>query len=284
MSLEIHRQGGAHRREAGMHLAADSPAVGARDQVVGQQSRLGTNLIEVFGDRQRVPHRHALMAQAGHEDRRRQQQDFGTRRRIFGRHQHFLELQAREPGQQPAAQRPGRIGLAADGQRGLRHHASSAPRASARCIVCSIGGGCRIAKHPCGARRGTSPRPHHATGSGAWPVEAPLAALPLPCLSCHSPRASGVPSSIIGGIYIAAHYDYMRRGAMPRRKSSNALSGLPDLRGHDAAGLLPGGYRRHADRRLSRRRRMRTVEIRPRRLRGAGAGPPDPLPAAVRHS
>ncbi len=204
MSLEVHRQGGAHRREARMHLATDGTAVGARDQIVGQQSRLGTNLIEVFGDRQRVPHRHALMAQAGHEDRRRQQQDLGARRRIFRRHQHFLELQAREPGQQPAAQRPGRIGLAADGQRGLRHHASSAPRASARCIVCSIGGGCRIAKHPRGARRGTSPRPPRATGCGAWPAQASLAALFPPRLLCHSPRASRVPLNDRWHIYCGA--------------------------------------------------------------------------------
>ena len=59
--------------------------------------------------------------QARHQDRRRQQQDLLARVGVVGRHDHLLELEPGELRQQPAAQRPRRIVLAADGQRGLGH-------------------------------------------------------------------------------------------------------------------------------------------------------------------
>jgi hypothetical protein len=71
-----------------------------------QQADVRHHLVEVFRDRQRVPDRGALVPQARHQDRRRQQQDFGPCRGVVGGGNGLLERQAGEFCQQPAAQRP----------------------------------------------------------------------------------------------------------------------------------------------------------------------------------
>ena len=123
-ALEVHRQRRAKAGEARMHLAADRAAMRARRRVGGQQPGLRLDLVQVLGDRQRVPHLDALVGQARHQDRRRQQQDFLARIGVVGRNHHLLELEAGEPRQQPAAQRPRRVVLAADRKRGLGHAAA----------------------------------------------------------------------------------------------------------------------------------------------------------------
>ena len=72
-----------------------------------QQARFWGNFVEEFADRQRVPHLDSLIGQAGHENARRQQQDFGARVGVVGRDDRFVEIDAGELGHQPAAQRPG---------------------------------------------------------------------------------------------------------------------------------------------------------------------------------
>ena len=95
----------------------------AQNAVIRQQPGVRPDLVEILGDRQRVPYRGAVVPQARHQDRRRQQQDFGPRRRIVRRGDDLVELQPGKLRQQPAAQRPGRIVLAADGQCRFRHMA-----------------------------------------------------------------------------------------------------------------------------------------------------------------
>ena len=111
-----------------MHLAGDRAAAGARHAVAGIHAGVGTHLVQVLGDRQRVPHRHPVMHQAGHADRRGTQQQFGPRAGIVGCDHLLLEVQPRQPGEQKAAQRPRRVVLAADQKRCARHVASSLDR------------------------------------------------------------------------------------------------------------------------------------------------------------
>ncbi len=61
------------------------------------------------------------MLQAGHQERRRQQQQLGPGVGIVERHRHLLELEAAQPAHQPPPQTPGRVVLAGDGERGLGH-------------------------------------------------------------------------------------------------------------------------------------------------------------------
>ena len=112
--LEVHRQRRAQVREAGVHLAADRAAVRAGDAVGGQQAGLRADLVQVLGDRQRVPDLAPSCDEAGHADRRREQQQLLARVGVVGRDHHLVELEAGEARQQPAAQRPGRIVLAAE--------------------------------------------------------------------------------------------------------------------------------------------------------------------------
>ena len=82
---------------------------------------LGVALVEVFGDGQRVPDLHAALRQAGHQDRGREQQDLRARAGVVARNLLLVEVQPGEAAQQPAAQRPGRVVLAAEGERCLGH-------------------------------------------------------------------------------------------------------------------------------------------------------------------
>ena len=107
----------------GMDFTADRAAMRPQNAVIRQKPGIRLDLVEILGDRQRIPYGGALVAQARHQDRRRQQQDFGPRRGIVGRGDDLVELQPGKLRQQPAAQRPGRIVLAADGQCRFRHMA-----------------------------------------------------------------------------------------------------------------------------------------------------------------
>jgi hypothetical protein len=103
-----------------VHLAADGPAVRARGAIRGQQAAVGDDLGEVLADRERVPHLDAIVRQARHPDARRQQQDLLTRVGIVRTDDHLIEREPGEARHQPTAQRPGRIVLAAEGQRRFR--------------------------------------------------------------------------------------------------------------------------------------------------------------------
>src|SRR3954464_5327485 len=104
-----------------MHLTADRATVRTRDAIAREQTGFRYQLVQILSDRQRIPHRGALMAQARHEKRRRQQQQLRTRRGIVARQNDFGEIQVRQLAKQPAAQRPGRVVPAAESESGLRH-------------------------------------------------------------------------------------------------------------------------------------------------------------------
>ena len=55
VALEVHRQRRAQAGEARVHLAADRAAMRARHAVGRQQAGVGLDLVQVLGDRQRVP-------------------------------------------------------------------------------------------------------------------------------------------------------------------------------------------------------------------------------------
>ena len=99
-----------------MHLAADRAAMRARGAVLRQQAGLGHGLVEIFRDRQRVPDLDAVMGQARHQERGRQQQQFGAGRGIVAGDRLLLEIEPGHLAQQPAAQRPGAVVLAGDGE------------------------------------------------------------------------------------------------------------------------------------------------------------------------
>ena len=82
--------------------------------IFGQEARFWRDFVQELADRQRVPHPHALVGEAGHEDRGREQQDFRPRVSVAGGDDHLVEVDFGELGHQPAAQRPGRIVLAAE--------------------------------------------------------------------------------------------------------------------------------------------------------------------------
>ena len=116
MRLQVHRQRRAQVGEAGMHLAADRAAMRARGERLRQQAGLGQDLVQIFGDRQRVPDLDAVMGEAGHQEGRRQQQQFGAGRGVVAGDSLLLEFEAGHLAQQPAAQRPGAVVLAGDGE------------------------------------------------------------------------------------------------------------------------------------------------------------------------
>src|SRR5262249_34028543 len=104
--------------EAGMHLAGDRAAVGARYTVGGNELGVGLQLVDVFRDRERVPDLDAVMGEAGDEKRRRQQKEFGPRGWVVARRLWLVELETGHFAKQPTAQRPGGVILAGDGERG----------------------------------------------------------------------------------------------------------------------------------------------------------------------
>ncbi len=122
MRLEVHRQRRAHVAEAGVHLARDRAAARAIGPIVRHKLSIGLDLVEIFGDRERVPDLHAFVGEAGHQERRRQQQQFGTCRGVVAARLLLLECEASHLAEQPSAQRPGAVVLAGDGER--RHQAS----------------------------------------------------------------------------------------------------------------------------------------------------------------
>ena len=99
-----------------MHLAADRAAVRPVADLDRQQPGLRPDLGEVLADGHIVPDRASLVVQAGHQHRGREDQQFRARGRIGDGQHVFGEVEAGELGQQPAAQRPRRIILAADGE------------------------------------------------------------------------------------------------------------------------------------------------------------------------
>ena len=102
--------------------------MGARRAVSRQQAGLRFGFVEIFRDCERVPYLDAIVGETRHQDGWREQQELAPRIGIV-RHEDFLELEIHEPGEQPPAQRPRRIVLAADAQSGLGHIARSPCRA-----------------------------------------------------------------------------------------------------------------------------------------------------------
>ncbi len=91
--LQVHRQRRAQIGKAGMHLAGDRAAMRARGQRLRQQAGVGQDLVEIFGDRQRVPDLDAVMGEAGHQEGGRQQQQLGARRGIVAGDGLLLEFE-----------------------------------------------------------------------------------------------------------------------------------------------------------------------------------------------
>ena len=108
---------GSARRSARSRNASRRRSRGNRPAAPGPRaaSPPSAHLGEIFGNRQRVPHLEPVMDEARDEDRRRQQQNLGARVGIV-RRRRPPRIRAGELGQQPAAERPRGIVLAADGQ------------------------------------------------------------------------------------------------------------------------------------------------------------------------
>src|SRR5262245_50154079 len=70
------------------------------------------------------------MSEARDQERRREQQQFGANRRIVARDRAFLERQASELAQEPTAQGPRTVVLAADGERRRGHVVPRSRRAA----------------------------------------------------------------------------------------------------------------------------------------------------------
>ena len=98
----------------------------------GSRPALGHDLVQVLGDRQRVPDLRALVRQARHADRRREQQQLLPRVGVVGRDHHLVELEARRsaPSASRAATTTSSSCSTASARRAV---AGSAPRALRRC-------------------------------------------------------------------------------------------------------------------------------------------------------
>ena len=137
--LDVHRQRGAEVGEARVHLARNRPAPRLRLGVVGEEGG-AQRLVQVLADGQRVPDDELVMAQPRHQERRRQQQELGPGVGIVAVDDFDPEVQAGELAQQPTPERPGAVVTAVDGEGGLGHGCSLAPRgpAAPRCVPSQI--------------------------------------------------------------------------------------------------------------------------------------------------
>jgi hypothetical protein len=110
--------GAAQSGEARMHLRAHAAGAAARLRVLRPQLAVGEFLGHVFGDRQRVPHREAIVHQRGYAAHRVHFQDglleAGVAVKRIEAHHLFLERDARLLEQDPGTHGPGRIVLVAD--------------------------------------------------------------------------------------------------------------------------------------------------------------------------
>src|SRR5262249_20820840 len=94
--LEVHRQRRAQIAETGMHFARDRAAAGAGRALLRNEAGIGADLVEIFGDGERVPDLHAVMGEAWDKKRRRQQQQLGPGRGIVARYLDLVELDSRD--------------------------------------------------------------------------------------------------------------------------------------------------------------------------------------------
>jgi len=123
-ALHVGRAAQAVFSGLGSALERLAAAMGAGDAVPGIHAGIGIKLVEIFGDRQRVPDAGALVRQPRHQHRWRQQQQLGAIAGIIERDRQLLDLEPGEAAQQPAAQRPGGIILAADKEGSIGHFGS----------------------------------------------------------------------------------------------------------------------------------------------------------------
>ncbi len=120
--LDVHQQRAAHGAEARMHLATDGPAAGARLGIGRQQAPLGLDLVEVFADGQRVPDLDAAMlAATAPASTTRAAASRPSSPGRPGEITFSLKSSPASSAHQPAAQRPGAVVLAADGENGFGH-------------------------------------------------------------------------------------------------------------------------------------------------------------------
>src|SRR5260370_40094033 len=101
-----------------MHFAGDRAAAGARDPLGGNEPGIGLQLVDIFGDGERVPDLDAVMGEAGDEKRRRQQKKLGPRGWVVARRLLLLELETGHFAEQPPAPRPEPVIPAWDANRG----------------------------------------------------------------------------------------------------------------------------------------------------------------------
>ena len=69
--------------------------MGALRLIGRQQAGLGLDLMQILGDRQRVPDLEPVVDQARHQERRRQQQQFGPGRGVVGADMLLVEIEVR---------------------------------------------------------------------------------------------------------------------------------------------------------------------------------------------
>jgi hypothetical protein len=109
------------RSEAGVHLGAHGPGAGARAAILGQEVDVGEGLGEVLADGERVPDHGVVVAEDRDAARRGVLGDEGAG---LGAAERDEDLAVRNPDvleREPAAERPGRIVLVADGDGEGRH-------------------------------------------------------------------------------------------------------------------------------------------------------------------
>jgi hypothetical protein len=90
-------------------------------EIERQKPGFGLEVVEIFGDRERVPDLDAVMGEAGNQERRREQQQFGASGRIIGRYHVDRDVEAGHLAQEPAAQRPRTVVPAVDAKSRLGH-------------------------------------------------------------------------------------------------------------------------------------------------------------------
>ena len=114
----VHRQLGAQGGETRVHFAGHRTRQCAPPGIAGPAAAAQPAFVGVLADGQRIPDHLAVVVQHGHPAGRRPVADAGVEFGRIQRQPHFLEGDAGLAQQQPGPQRPGRVVLVADHERG----------------------------------------------------------------------------------------------------------------------------------------------------------------------
>src|SRR4030081_3166972 len=110
-----------------MHFAGNIGAAGGAQEVSREELGLWPHIVQVFANCQGVPYRDPVMIEARDQYRRGEQKEFCPHRRIVRWNEPFLEIEPREPRQQPTPLQPWRLILAGDGRCSSCHRCALQP-------------------------------------------------------------------------------------------------------------------------------------------------------------